>query len=123
MPTGSITPIRVKEVNGDWRTIGYIKGDTFTTHPRDETQHGFRGGADTWREAVEKHTAGWGIDLIAMERLAVNHGIQYVEVRGKLARYRTMMDTLLGPKSYVVEFAGHRRQTILPLSFWTQLPR
>lgn len=116
------TPVRVKEINGDWRSIGTFLGDTFTTHPRDETDHGFRGGADTWREAVEQKTAGWGLDLSAMEGLA-ERGVQYVEVRAKFARYRTTMDTLLGPKSYVVNYAGHRRQAILPLHFWTQLPR
>lgn len=114
------TVIRVKDKNGRMLQIGKVDGDTFSAFERDEKKHLFRGGAATLAEAKERKRAAWGLDLAAMERLFDQYNVRFVEVpTTDGVRYRTTMDMLLGPKSFVKEYGGHRPQVMLPLHYWT----
>ena len=97
-----------------------MRGDTFVAFRRDESKHLFRGGAKTVKEAKEAGRAAWGLDLAAMERLAEDYNVRFVEIPTTGGRrYRTTMDLLLGPKSFVKEYGGHRPQVLLPIQYWT----
>lgn len=109
------------------RAIGTVEGDVFVAYKRDIFKHLFRGRAETVEDAIRMGTAAWGLDLAAMEGLQTA-GVRFVEVPTKQGkRYRTTMDTLLGPKSYTRdgheknEFGGFRAQVFLTLNHWTEV--
>lgn len=115
------TAIRVKQKGGERRFIGKVDGEVFRAFERDERKHLFRGGAETVEAAMESGRAAWGLDLGAMEKLAEFHGVRFVEIPTTSgAVYRTPMDMLLGPKSYVKEYGGHRPQVMLGIDYWTK---
>lgn len=115
--------IQIKELGGRVRTIGRMCGDTFTAFERDERRHLFRGAAETADEALADRSASWGLDLAVMEALRSEHGVRYVVIPTAQGRtYRVTMDALLGPKSFVKEFSGHRPQVFLGLDHWVTTP-
>jgi hypothetical protein len=116
-------PVRIKEKNGAWRDIGSVVGDTFFAAERDPVKHLFRSGYDSIADAMAAGKASWCLDLAVMEDLATNRGVRFVEVPTRRARYRVHLSDLLGPKSFVVEYGGHRPQVGLALHHWTETPR
>lgn len=115
------TLIRVKETGGAFRKIGRVKERLFLAFPRREDEHLFRGGCDDVNEARENGKAAWGLDLAAMESLAADYGVELVEIPSDRRRYRAKMETVLGPKSFVMEFGMHRPQAMLNLEYWTEM--
>lgn len=115
------TVIRIKEQGTNRRReIGKVNGYTFRSFERDPSKHLFRGGAESVEEALESGRAAWGLDLGAMEKLAEFHGVKFVEIPVPDGVWRVSIGMLLGPKSYIKEYGGHRPQVMLPTHYWTK---
>lgn len=118
------TIIRVRDrTAGGMRSLGTAHMETFTAFERTEEKHLFRNGEESAEDAIQSGKGAWGMDLAIMEALTRDHNIKYVEIPTPRGVYRTKMETLLGPKSYHREFAGHRVQVFLPLQYWTLATR
>lgn len=118
-----MTVVTIRETDGTRKRIGEVRGDTLFLGLRKESVHLFRGRAESVAAAIESGTAAWGVDMAALDGLAVTHGIKYVEIPTKTARYRTTVSKIQGPKAYTAEYHNHRPQYFLPLHLWTKVPK